>query len=396
MVGNTPRRSANRQSGALYQGISMARELGLPENHLRAARVQNIPDEIKALPYFYAKFGDSKIATRYVEQHAQGPGYYLLRLSSKGDNYLSLSVSIANASVRHVNVVIERRPSLKYYIVEQVKFNSFHELSSYYSSHRICNLEQIENVKLLHPINQGADSKEDYASPQSPVNGAGSIPILGRKNSDIGLPKTPKSGQLTASFDYEGGERYEGVEDKFPPIPVAGTRRKESNPTRPLPKTPKSSNETRPPCPTPPGFEGNSDLYYSRPRDVSKNRIDELRQILRDSEVCDCGVHLSDSELPQGWTLHKSHDAASYGCLFYQSNHGDTTWNLPLHIVPEITPRMKKIIIDLSHQSGKAPPPVLFPPYQDPARGRTDAGQWNGMNSMNGSGRGARKWSDEG
>ncbi|XP_067683504.1 uncharacterized protein [Haliotis asinina] len=384
MVGSTARRSANHPSGTLYQGIAMAREMGLPENQIRAARVQNIPDEIKALPYFYAKFGDSKIATRYVEQHAQGPGYYLLRLSSKGDNYLSLSVSIANSSVRHVNVVIERRPALKYYIVEQVKFNSFHELCTYYHTHRICNLEQIENVKLLHPINQGADSREDYVLSSSPVNGAG-VPIP-RKNSDTSLPKTPSSGQLTARFDYV---------EELPPIPVSGGRtQKDSNPLRPLPKTPKSNTETRPPCPPPPGYEGNSELYYSRPRDVSKNRIDELRQILRDSEVCDCGVNLSDSELPQGWTLHKSHDAASYGCLFYQSNQGDTTWNLPLHIVPEITPRMKKVIIDLSHQSGKAPPAILFPPYQDQMRGRTDGGQQNGVGTVHG--RGTRKRSDVG
>ncbi|XP_046563718.1 LOW QUALITY PROTEIN: uncharacterized protein LOC124272552 [Haliotis rubra] len=380
--------NANRQSGALYQGITMAREMGLPENQIRAARVQNIPDEIKALPYFYAKFGDSKIVSNKIcGATCAGPGYYLLRLSSKGDNYLSLSVSIANSSVRHVNVVIERRPALKYFIVEQVKFNSFHELCTYYHTHRICNLEQIENVKLLHPINQGADSKEDYALPSSPVNGAG-VPIPLRKGSDTSLPKTPSSGQLTARFDYV---------EELPPIPVSSGRpRKDSNPSRPLPKTPKSSSETRPPCPPPPGYEGNSDLYYSRPRDVSKNRIDELRQILKDSEMCDCGVNLSDSELPQGWTLHKSHDAASYGCLFYQSNQGDTTWNLPLHIVPEITPKMKKIIIDLSHQSGKTPPAVLFPPYQEQMRGRTDGGQRNGVGTMFGPGGGARKRGDEG
>ncbi|XP_071083268.1 uncharacterized protein [Haliotis cracherodii] len=380
MVGNAARRSANRQSGALYQGLSMARELGLPENQLRAARVQNVPDEIKALPYFYAKFGDSKVAQRYVEEHAQGPGYYLLRLSSKGDNYLSLSVSIDASSVRHVNVVIERNPTLKYYIVEQVKFNSFNDLCKNYSSQRIRNLEQIDNVRLIHPIIHGAESKEAYV----PLKGG--MPNTLRRYSDNSPPKTPDAGKLTPQFDFVDGPKQSRT--------LGGRRRSASNATRPLPKPPKSNSENRPPCPPPPGSGSNPGLYYSSPRDVDKNRFDELRDGLMDTELCECGVPISDSQLPQGWTLHKSNDSASYGCLFYQNTEGETTWVLPLHIVPGITAKMKNVIIKLSNQSGNPPPAVLFPPYQDKKRGRGD-GPWNGVNSMYSSCRDARELDED-
>ncbi|XP_046372206.2 uncharacterized protein LOC124146124 isoform X2 [Haliotis rufescens] len=362
----------------------MARELGLPENQLRAARVQNVPDEIKALPYFYAKFGDSKVAQRYVEEHAQGPGYYLLRLSSKGDNYLSLSVSIDASSVRHVNVVIERNPTLKYYIVEQIKFNSFNELCKNYSSQRIRNLEQIDNVRLIHPIIHGAESKEAYA----PLKGG--MPSTSRRYSDNSPPKTPDAGKLTPQFDF-GVRCVDGPQQSRT---LGGRRRSASNATRPLPKPPKSNSETRPPCPPPPGSGSNPGLYYSSPRDVDKNRFDELRDGLMDTDLCECGVPICDSQLPQGWTLHKSNDPASYGCLFYQNTEGETTWVLPLHIVPGITAKMKNVIIKLSNQSGNSPPSVLFPPYQDKTRGRGD-GPWNGVNSMYGSCRDTRELDED-
>ncbi|XP_067683503.1 uncharacterized protein [Haliotis asinina] len=389
MVRNAPSRSTNRQSGALYQSLNMARELGLPENHLRAARVQNIPDEIKALPYFYANFGDSKIAQRYVEEHAQGPGYYLLRLSSKGDNYLSLTVSIDASSVRHVNVVIERIPTLKYYIVEQLKFNSFQDLCKNYSSQRIRNLEQIDNVRLLHPIIHGAESNEAYLPLQT------GMPITARRYSDNSIPKTPDAGKLTPQFDFGGlGGRCVDTSQQSTISRALSRRRSASNATRPLPEPPKTGSQSRPPCPPPPTSESNPDTYYSSPRDEDKNRVDELRDGLHETDLCECGVPLCDSQLPLGWTLHKSNDPVSYGCLFYQNAEGETTWSLPLHIVPGITAKMKNVIIKLSNQCGNPPPAVLFPPYQGQARGQGEA-HWNGLDSMNdGACRESRKLSE--
>ena len=53
---------------------------------------------------------------------------------------------------------------------------------------------------------------------------------------------------------------------------------------------------------------------------VAQLRSDEeLRAQAMAQEMCHCGIRVSDSELPQGWSVHRSQEAETKGRLFFVS-----------------------------------------------------------------------------
>lgn len=72
--------------------------------------------------------------------------------------------------------------------------------------------------------------------------------------------------------------------------------------------------------------------YYSSPRNVDEDITDRLKEVLRQSEVCDCGIPRDKADLPLGWTVHRSKDPSSFGKIFFQSNKGVTSWRLPQEV----------------------------------------------------------------
>lgn len=94
-----------------------------------------------------------------------------------------------------------------------------------------------------------------------------------------------------------------------------------------------SSIETRPPAMLPIGHntrDGNP--YYSSPRNVDEDITDRLKEVLRQNEICDCGIPRDKADLPLGWTVHRSKDPATYGRIFFQNNKGVTSWKLPQEV----------------------------------------------------------------
>ena len=78
-------------------------------------------------------------------------------------------------------------------------------------------------------------------------------------------------------------------------------------------------------------------LYYSEPRDVDRElSTDFIAHLLQhdtedhtDDGKCVCGLDLADSELPRGWSMHKSTERGTEGRLFFTSPTGETSWELP-------------------------------------------------------------------
>ena len=85
----------------------------------------------------------------------------------------------------------------------------------------------------------------------------------------------------------------------------------------------------RPPMPVPEEVTvSDENPYYTEPRPF-KDHLEELKQMLRESEICDCGLKTIDAELADGWTVHRSREPNTYNRVFYQHENGNTTWQFP-------------------------------------------------------------------
>lgn len=68
------------------------------------------------------------------------------------------------------------------------------------------------------------------------------------------------------------------------------------------------------------------------------------------SEVCECGIPVKDSVLPEGWALHQTPEVPGEPRrVFYQQDQLSLTqWNLPDGLRDKLTPNQRKIIQELS------------------------------------------------
>ncbi|XP_041350492.1 uncharacterized protein LOC121369458 [Gigantopelta aegis] len=368
----------------------------------KAKRLKDIPREIQLLPFFYPEIKDSHQATDFIKKYdPSSGGCYLVRQSSKGDNYLTISVSINDQSIRHVNVVFEHYgDTYQYHIVPEIRFPAFSQLCRFYKEHRIGNLEKIDNVRLLYPIMRHSDPSHGYERLGN-VNAGYSA---GGSDSGSNLPQMrsyiPSAVGAQPPFSPAGPEFHSGTpwqRDSNPAVRdrtgnwmsldsqgndrhSSGTSSDEqgassvaTSPMQRIPnvkppvngknkpaKTKVNGRLDRPPLPVP-NCSNKSDVYYTSPKE-NINKIENLRKMLKSSEMCDCGIMLIDSELSNGYTIHRSQDENSKNRLFYQNAKGETTWNFPPQLLLNLTEAQRHTIIRLSTEKGMEPPKILFNP----------------------------------
>lgn len=263
--------------------------------------------------------------------------------------------------------------------MKEKKFDYVDELIRYYKEHDVKNLQKVTHVRFLHPLvrpnfrddrstssggsynsiphSQGSAGSFHAHAPGSPVDRPplparpshlqrlgsqesfgsqisvftqnsinGSSQVLNQVNEASGgtLPRGASNNSIP-HVDWHLGPSG----DSFPCLP---------SPTLP---SPTEKNVNRPPVPIPeiPKAEGN--LYYSTPRNVDESIKEELKKVIRESERCDCGIPRDLADLPLGWTVHRSKDAATYGRIFYQNEAGVTSWKLPEEVMRKMTPTHK-------------------------------------------------------
>lgn len=95
-------------------------------------------------------------------------------------------------------------------------------------------------------------------------------------------------------------------------------------------------------------------LYYSEPRDVDRNlSTDFIARLLQHDQdyagdnKCVCGLDMADSELPRGWSMHKSTERGTEGRLFFTSPTGETSWELPTIVSVDLDTRQQDRIREL-------------------------------------------------
>ena len=111
----------------------------------------------------------------------------------------------------------------------------------------------------------------------------------------------------------------------------------------------------RPPAPLPgdcddtPTYSGSH--YYYTPTDEECNRLPELRKLLElDEDMrkrCTCGLLVSESSLPEGWQVHRSHDAPTKGRIFFVSPDSRSHWNLPDYISKQCSEKQRRFLSQL-------------------------------------------------
>ena len=107
-------------------------------------------------------------------------------------------------------------------------------------------------------------------------------------------------------------------------------------------KTRLSSLEERAPAPLPPKMEKDNSHYYSvvNPEDVDRSGdlIEHIAQFERPGDDrCECGLTFEESELPGGWTMHLSQDQNTFGLLFFMGPQQETEWKLPFDVSLQLT-----------------------------------------------------------
>ena len=99
----------------------------------------------------------------------------------------------------------------------------------------------------------------------------------------------------------------------------------------------------RPPCPLPPStLPTKRAPEYDEVRNLDVNRVPDLITTLQNIEPelerCECGLTMSEAELPLEWSMHISHDPHTQGRLFFMGPGSVTKWDLPLEVSLELTP----------------------------------------------------------
>jgi hypothetical protein len=287
-----------------------------------------------------------------------------------------MSCRVADKTIRHTNIKIEvgRGTQKWYFLVPEVKFQSVQELIAYYGQNEVKNLQKVNNVRFLHPLVKrksthrsgsfSADGSESsgshYNSPNDVPSGAAvheNRPALPERPRD--LPRlqsqhslgqhSPSNGSLTSFGSPEG--MHNGFLDHMSNGTGAsgGRDRLTRHPSTP-------SIETRPPAALPAGHttrDGNP--YYSSPRNVDEDITDRLKEVLRQSEICDCGIPRDKADLPMGWTVHRSKDPSTYGRIFFQNNKGVTSWKLPQEVQSRLNIVQQENLSQLRSEGTRVP-----------------------------------------
>ncbi|KAH3881480.1 uncharacterized protein LOC127880703 [Dreissena polymorpha] len=306
-----------------------------------------IQDAWKSLPYFHEDFSTTEEVSKYIKKKARGKaGHFLLRPSNRDRNRLTASIYCSDDSVRHTNISYEMSVEFRslYYLVPEKKFESLSLLVEYYGVNPVKNMENISNVFLKKPImnkkwlNNGNFDALSRSSSDRSLSLHSSMSTLSMSNGSLGgMATTFDSGSSSSlSTPTLPGQTLAQRSDSFGNTSVTngGTS------VRPLPLPNMSCIERRPPLPLPSAVSDKKEdgpYMYSKARDVTEDISEQLKDVLKASERCECGIPRHLAELPKGWTVHLSKDAPTIGRLFYQNDAGITSWALPDDVKMQLT-----------------------------------------------------------
>lgn len=259
---------------------------------------------------------------------------------------------VPDKTVRHTNIKTDLfEGSKRYFLVPEVKFPSVQHLVSYYGENEVKNLQKVNNVRFLYPLKSRRESRtesfEDSGSStsgnshyQSTTDVAMSLenppalptrprdlPRLSSQNS-LGLSPSPSTASIGSP-----GEVFQNGSFHGSSLSIESGRSGGRDIRVGAQNGSVSSIDLRPPAMLPiVHLTKDGNPYYSSPRNVDEDITDRLKEVLRQSEVCDCGIPRDKADLPLGWTVHRSKDPSSFGKIFFQSNKGVTSWRLPQEV----------------------------------------------------------------
>lgn len=215
------------------------------------------------------------------------------------------------------------------------KFSDIDQLVNYYKQNPVKNLENVSNVYFQYPIYRSDVNASVY------LNQNGS-------NSGSVTPSRAKSMSSLSISSRTSDRSLDSISSGPPPLPIRSMCRTQSvdssngtwgsgSSVNPLPNNDIAS---RPPLPLPESVtkkEEGGAYGYSRARDVTEDISEKLKEVLKSSERCECGIPRNLAELPMGWTVHRSKDPLTLGKLFYQNEEGVTSWQLPHQVEMQLT-----------------------------------------------------------
>ncbi|XP_060602147.1 uncharacterized protein LOC132755313 [Ruditapes philippinarum] len=292
-------------------------------------------DNWTTLPYFHDHFKSVDDVSHFIKKKSKGKsGSFLLRPSNRNRDLLTASVLVPDKSVRHTHIQIEfdaSRGCWKYFLVVEKKFDSVDQLIDYYKQNPVKNLENVNNVYFLNPIYRSDVNANLYTE---------------QNGSSSGRFQSNRTNSLSSlSISSRTSERsFDSLKGIPPPLPVRPLNRTQSTDSSSgtwgsnsshVNTLPNNDIGNRPPLPLPEAPEKKEDggaYGYSRARDVSEDISEKLKDVLKSSERCECGIPRNLAELPMGWTVHLSKDPLTRGKLFYQSEDGVTSWQLPQQV----------------------------------------------------------------
>ena len=252
-----------------------------------------------------------------------------------------------DGSVRHLHVQIEENgTAVQYFLVVEKKFSSILDLLDFYRNNPVRNLENVDDVYFKFSLDRpGSQGMFGQNASGGSLGRSRSVTSIDSNRSGLSLaPTGPPPLPIRPRNQSTGSDNSAGstwtTEGSVQENGAAGGRMMESI-------------ESRPPAPLP-AQAGCSDYgaYYSRARDVSEDISGKLKEVLNQSEVCECGISRNLAELPLGWTVHRSKDAGTFGKLFFQSAEGQTSWFLPQNVKMQMT---QKHMSNLRHLEGRSP-----------------------------------------
>ncbi|KAL8585841.1 hypothetical protein ACOMHN_040066 [Nucella lapillus] len=141
----------------------------------------------------------------------------------------------------------------------------------------------------------------------------------------------------------------------------------------------------RPPMPTPTfPTQPEESPYYTSPR-AYRDHLEELKKMLRETEICDCGLRMLDAELGLGWTVHRSRESGTFKRVFYQHENGNTTWDFPIMLTEDLSDVQVKFIADLCREASQDLPVEVLRRYQRLTAAGSTRGNFPSTSSVNSS-----------
>ena len=304
-------------------------------------------------------------------------------------------------SIKHFTLdVLENK-----FILQNQIFESAKDLIDFYKIHDVPNEEGLRHIRLLHPIpnkNRPRGISLD-ASSMSVAGSSGGKNFTSRSQSVITAPTTnllvtaqrhsvdanmgsclangtangspnrlsngggamalpspspsPNDPQLPLNQPKKKGNKFS--------FPKFGRKSSSGSDVKSSPSSPERGFERcfeRGPAPPPPQLPDPDidDPNYSVIKDSDKDQSGELIYHLAkfespDDDRCECGLTVEESELPDGWTMHISHEEQSFGKVFFMGPNSETEWQLPMSVTLNLSAdqqeNIRNVMFNSSHRA---------------------------------------------